>query len=95
MRIPVGITVSLTIVGLLVLVIGLLFVFEVVLGFPSTTNSSQEGKVRLTIREFVTRLLPLFLFGIGVACLTATPLSGLLLILLSAGLWVYGLRSKP
>jgi hypothetical protein len=94
MRIPVGITMSLTIVGLLVLVIGLLFVFEVVLGFPSTTNGSQEGKVRLTIREFVTRLLPLFLFGIGVACLTATPLS-LLLILLSAGLWVYGLRSKP
>jgi hypothetical protein len=83
---------SLTVFCLLALAIALIFLIEVVLGYPS--SDSLKKKSRLTLREFMTGLLPLFLFGIGVASLMSTPWAGALLILLSAGLWIYKYKTK-
>jgi hypothetical protein len=83
---------TLTVICLVALAIALLFTFEVFLGYPSSTT--QEGRKRLTILEFATGLLPLFLFGIGVASLFTALWGGLSLIFLSIVLWVYGFRSR-
>lgn len=82
-----------TVLGLLFLAVLLLFLIEVVLGAPSTTGS-QEGQSRLSVREFMTRLVPLYCLGLGVAGIVAWPLFGTVLILLSMALWVYGSKAK-
>jgi hypothetical protein len=80
-----------TVIWLLALAVVLLFFTEVVLGFPNT-NGPSGVKGRLSVREFVTRLLPLFLLGIGVACIVTWPRLGTVLILMSGGMWMYGLK---
>lgn len=50
--------------------------------------------VRLGLREFVTRPLPIFLFGVGAAMLPVRPCAGSGLLLLAGALALFGPRGR-
>ncbi len=63
---------------------------------PDPYAERREGgcPVRLGLREFVTRPLPIFLFGVGAAMLPARPCSGSGLLLLAGALALLGPRVR-
>ena len=83
-------------VFLLILVaVAVLALVDVGLGQFRPDPFSYEGKtVRLGLREFVTRPLPIFLFGIGVAMLPAQFAAGAGLLVLAGVLALLGRRGR-
>jgi len=70
--------------------IALLALLDVGLGHLRPGCCGQEGGIaRIGFREFATRPLPIFLFGIGVAMLPAQPLAGAGLLALSGLLVIF------
>lgn len=80
---------------LFVLAVALLALLDVVLGQARPGHFGFEGGLeRISLVEFLTRPLPIFLFGIGVAMLPARPMTGALLLLGAALLFTAGRRSR-
>lgn len=53
-----------------------------------------DRPVRLGLREFATRPVPIFLFGIGVAMLPVRPAAGAALLALAGALALFGKRGR-
>lgn len=80
-----------SILFLILLAVAALALVDVGLGHARHGHLGFEGAFeRIGLREFLTRPLPIFLFGIGVAMLPAKPLAGAALLLLAAGLALPG-----
>lgn len=80
---------------LFVLAIALLAVLDVVLGRVRPGRFGFEGGLeRISFVEFLTRPLPIFLFGIGVAMAPARPMAGALLLLGAAVLYAVGRHGR-
>ncbi len=80
---------------LIVLAVAVLALVDVGLGHARHGHFGIEGTMeRITLREFLTRPLPIFLFGIGVALLPARPLPGAALLVLAGGLALAGRRGR-
>lgn len=80
-----------TILILLALSVGALFVFDVLLDRPTPglEHVASEGP---GAREFATRVVPIYLTGIGVAMLPLALYTGLGLLAFSAALFLFGRR---
>ena len=61
---------------------------------PYAERRQECRTVRLGLREFVTRPLPIFLFGVGAAMLPVNPCSGSGLLLLAGVLALLGPRAR-
>jgi hypothetical protein len=80
---------------LILLAVAVFALIDVGLGQFRPDPYNYEGKaVRLGLREFVTRPLPIFLFGIGVAMLPARFAAGAGLLLLAGVLALFGQRGQ-
>jgi len=80
---------------LILAAVAVLALVDVGLGQVRPDPYGYEGKtVRLGLREFVTRPLPIFLFGIGVAMLPAQFAAGAGLLLLAGVLALLGRRGR-
>ncbi|MDR3639784.1 MAG: hypothetical protein P4L39_00500 [Humidesulfovibrio sp.] len=81
----------------LILLAVVVFAFiDVGLGQLRPDPFGYEGQaVRLGLREFATRPVPIFLFGIGVAMLPVRFAAGAGLLLLAGGLALFGRRGRP
>lgn len=60
---------------------------------PYAAKGADGRLVRLGLREFATRPLPIFLFGVGAAMLPVRPLGGGALLLLAGALALLGPRN--
>jgi hypothetical protein len=77
------------------LAVAVLALFDVVLGQFLPDPYADEGRpVRLGLREFLTRPVPIFLFGIGVAMLPAHSGAGTALLILAGALALFGRRGR-
>lgn len=75
--------------ALILLAVALLALVDVFLG--GSVRFNQPGvSERLSWREFATRPLPIFLFGVGVAMAPARPLTGAFVLLLALALGFAG-----
>ncbi len=75
--------------------IALLALLDVGLGHLRPGCCGQDGGIaRIGFREFATRPLPIFLFGIGVAMVPAQPLAGAGLLALAGLLVILKPRSR-
>ncbi|OIO02386.1 MAG: hypothetical protein AUJ49_06195 [Desulfovibrionaceae bacterium CG1_02_65_16] len=80
---------------LILAAVGVLALVDVGLGQFRPDPYGDGGKpVRLSLREFLTRPLPIFLFGIGVAMLPARFAAGAALLLLAGVLALFGRRGR-
>jgi len=80
---------------LILLAVAVLALVDVGLGQVHPDPFGYEGRtVRIGLREFVTRPLPIFLFGIGVAMLPAQFAAGAALLLLAGVLALFGRRAR-
>lgn len=80
-----------SILFLILLAVAVLALVDVGLGHVRQGHFGLEGAFeRIGFREFLTRPLPIFLFGVGVAMLPAKPLFGAALLLLAGGLALLG-----
>jgi len=80
-----------TILLLLALSVGALFVFDVLLDRP-TPGLEHAASGGPGAREFATRVVPIYLTGVGVAMLPLSLYTGLGLVALSALLFLFGRR---
>jgi hypothetical protein len=80
---------------LILLAVAVLAFLDVVLGqFLPDPYAYERRPVRLGLREFLTRPVPIFLFGIGVAMLPAHFGSGAALLVLAGALAFFGRRGR-
>jgi hypothetical protein len=78
-----------SIISLILLAVALLALLDMGLGRRDPYFGDRKP-LRLGLREFLTRPLPLFLFGIGAAMLPVQPAAGAGLLLLAGALALFG-----
>jgi hypothetical protein len=80
---------------LLLLAVAVLALVDVGLGHTRHGHFGFEGALeRISLREFLTRPLPIFLLGVGVAMLPVRTVLGAALLLAAAGLYLAGRRAR-
>lgn len=74
-----------------------LAIFDVGLGAlrPDPYSGGEKRPVRIGLKEFATRPLPIFLFGVGTAMLPDRTWAGAGLLVLAGVLALLGGRKKP
>jgi hypothetical protein len=80
---------------LIMLAVAVLAAIDVGLGHGRHGHFGIEGGLaRISLGEFLTRPLPIFLFGLGAAMLPVRPVAGALLLAVAGGLSLGGRRAR-